>query len=137
MLKCLSHFDILSSKKNGGDDGIKKIESNISDNCVYFMSEFIFEDRAAWVTDINGNSSKINRRGEVVLPFAVLAVYDSHNILVGNEIKTLESFEDGETQTVVFDLDSTDTQRIYRLFIWDSLQTMRPVSVPVDIEQNE
>lgn len=60
------------------------------------MSEFIFEDRAAWVTDINGNSSKINRRGEVVLPFAVLAVYDSHNILVGNEIKTLESFEDGE-----------------------------------------
>ena len=91
------------------------------------MSEFIFEDRAAWVTDINGNSSKINRRGEVVLPFAV----------VGNEIKTLESFEDGETQTVVFDLDSTDTQRIYRLFIWDSLQTMRPVSVPVDIEQNE
>lgn len=101
------------------------------------MSEFIFEDRAAWVTDINGNSSKINRRGEVVLPFAVLAVYDSHNILVGNEIKTLESFEDGETQTVVFDLDSTDTQRIYRLFIWDSLQTMRPVSIPVDIEQNE
>ena len=67
----------------------------------------------------------------------MLAVYDSHNILVGNEIKTLESFEDGETQTVVFDLDSTDTQRIYRLFIWDSLQTMRPVSVPVDIEQNE
>ena len=54
------------------------------------MSEFIFEDRAAWVTDINGNSSKINRRGEVILPFAVLAVYDSHNILVGNEIKTLE-----------------------------------------------
>ena len=79
------------------------------------MSEFIFEDRAAWVTDINGNSSKINRRGEVILPFAVLAVYDSHNILVGNEI----------------------TQRICRLFIWDSLQTMRPVSVPVDIEQNE
>ena len=69
------------------------------------MSEFIFEDRAAWVTDINGNSSKINRRGEVILPFAVLAVYDSHNILVGNEIKTLES--------------------------------LRPVSVPVDIEQNE
>ena len=67
----------------------------------------------------------------------MLAVYDSHNILVGNEIKTLESFEDGETQTVVFDLDSTDTQRICRLFIWDSLQTMRPVSVPVDIEQNE
>ena len=55
------------------------------------MSEFIFEDRAAWVTDINGNSSKINRRGEVVLPFAVLAVYDYWLVMKLKLLKVLKT----------------------------------------------
>lgn len=88
------------------------------------------------IMSVSINNVTVNSAASVA-PVAVLAVYDSNNVLVDNKIKPLENFEAGENQTVVFDLDSIDTQRTYRLFMWDSLETMRPVSVPVDIERNE